>query len=74
MTGHHVVEALRPFLTEETVFLVDGGNIGQWAHQCLADGYPEHWLTCGASGVVGWGLGGAMGSRLAYPDRPIILL
>jgi acetolactate synthase-1/2/3 large subunit len=74
MTGHHVVEALRPFLTEETVLLIDGGNIGQWAHQRLADGYPEQWLTCGASGVVGWGLGGAMGARLAYPDRPIVLL
>lgn len=74
MIGHHVVEALRPFLTPETIFLVDGGNIGQWAHMVLADGYPEHWLTCGASAVVGWGLGGAMGARLAYPDRPIILL
>jgi acetolactate synthase-1/2/3 large subunit len=74
MTGHHIVEALRPFLTDETLFLVDGGNIGQWAHQLLADGYPQNWLTCGASGVVGWGLGGAMGARLAYPDRPVILL
>ena len=74
MTGHHLVEALRPFLTDDTLFLVDGGNIGQWAHMCLADGYPETWLTCGASGVVGWGLGGAMGARIAHPDRPIILL
>jgi acetolactate synthase I/II/III large subunit len=74
LTGQHVVEAIRPFLTEDTLFLVDGGNIGQWAHMCLGDGYPENWLTCGASGVVGWGLGGAMGARAAYPDRPIILL
>ena len=74
MTGRHIVEALRPFLREETIFLIDGGNIGQWAHMCLADGYPEGWLTCGASAVVGWGVPGAMGARLAYPDRPIILL
>ena len=56
MTGRHIVEALRPFLREETIFLIDGGNIGQWAHMCLADGYPETWLTCGASAVVGWGV------------------
>ena len=31
-------------------------------------------LTCGASGVVGYGLGAAMAARLAYPDRGVILL
>jgi acetolactate synthase-1/2/3 large subunit len=74
MTGHHVVEALRPFVQDDTIFLVDGGNIGQWMHMALCDRYPGHWLTCGASGVVGWGLPGAMGAKLAYPDRPVILL
>lgn len=79
LTGRHVVEALRPIVGGdrvggEALFLVDGGNIGQWAHMALVDRYPGHWLTCGASGVVGWGLGGAIGAKLACPDRPVILL
>lgn len=75
LTGHHIVEALRPYVAQEAVLLIDGGNIGQWAHMLLAaDRYPSHWLTCGASAVVGWGLPGAMAARLAYPDRPVILL
>jgi len=74
MTGREVVEAIGPFLTEEVVFLVDGGNIGQWAHMVLADRYPSSWLTCGASAVVGWGVAGAIAARLAYPRRPVILL
>ncbi len=70
----HIIAALRKVLTEDTVLLIDGGSIGQWAHQLLCDRYPGHWLTCGRSAVVGYGIGGAMAARLAYPDRPVILL
>lgn len=72
-TGRDVVEAVQAVLTEDTVLLVDGGNIGQWFHQ-LIDRYPGHWVTCGASGVVGWGLPGALAAAALYPDRPVILL
>jgi acetolactate synthase-1/2/3 large subunit len=74
MTGRHLVDALRPFTQGDTLFLIDGGNIGQWAHMLLCDRYPSNWLTCGASAVVGWGLPGAMAARLAEPARPVILL
>jgi acetolactate synthase-1/2/3 large subunit len=74
MAARHIVDALRPFVRDDALFLVDGGNIGQWAHMALCDRYPGHWLTCGASGVVGWGLPGAMAAKCAYPDRPVILL
>jgi acetolactate synthase-1/2/3 large subunit len=69
----HIIDAIRRVTPEDSVLLIDGGSIGQWAHQLLCDRYPEHWLTCGASGVVGWGLGGAMGARLAYPRKPVVL-
>lgn len=75
MTGAFIVEALRSVITEDVIFLIDGGTIGQWAHMSLCcDRYPAHWLTCGASGVVGWGVPGAMAARLAFPDRPVLLL
>lgn len=74
MFGIDVVRAVQSVLTDETVLLIDGGNIGQWAHQILCDYYPGHWLTCGASGVVGYGIPGAMAARAVYPDRPIVLI
>jgi acetolactate synthase-1/2/3 large subunit len=69
----HIVAALREELDQDACLLIDGGSIGQWAHQ-LANRYPSRWLTCGRSGVVGWGLGGAMGARLALPEETIVLL
>ena len=69
-----IIHAVQTVLTDDTVVVIDGGNIGQWAHQILCDRYPGHWLTCGASGVVGFGIPGAMGARLLYPERPVILI
>ena len=70
----HLVRAVKQVLTDEMVLLFDAGSFGQWCHQLLTNCYPGHWLTCGRSGVVGWGLGGAMAARLTYPDRPVLLL
>lgn len=72
LTGKGLVKAIKPF-TEDGIFLIDGGNIGQWVHM-LADRYPRSWLTCGASGVVGWGLAGAIGAKLAFPGKRVLLL
>ena len=69
-----IVDAIQQVLTEETILIVDGGNIGQWIHQAISDWYPGHWLTCGASGVIGYGIPAAMAARLAYPERPIIVI
>jgi acetolactate synthase-1/2/3 large subunit len=40
----------------------------------MCDRYPARWMTCGASGVVGWGIPSAMAVRSLYPDHPILLL
>ena len=49
-----LTEVMEEVLPPETVFVIDGGNIGQWFHQTLGRRrYPGHWLTCGASGGVG---------------------
>ncbi|MFN7920619.1 MAG: thiamine pyrophosphate-binding protein [Bryobacteraceae bacterium] len=70
-----LVTAIGEALPAEGTLVIDGGSIGQWAHQLLCERrYPSHWLTCGRSGVVGYGLGGAMAARLAFPGKPVVLL
>ncbi len=71
----HIIRAIEGVLSDDPVLLIDGGSIGQWAHQLLCSNrYPGDWLTCGRSGAVGWGIGGAIAARLAFPQRPVILL
>jgi acetolactate synthase-1/2/3 large subunit len=74
VTGRHVIEAVKKVITRDTFLLVDGGNIGQWFHMAMCDRYPARWMTCGASGVVGWGIPAAIAVRSLYPKNPVLLL
>jgi acetolactate synthase-1/2/3 large subunit len=69
-----IMREIKPFLADDITFLLDGGNIGRWAHMILWDRHPTFWHTCGASGVVGWGIPGAVAAKLARPEHPVLLL
>jgi acetolactate synthase I/II/III large subunit len=74
LSAMRICREIKPFLDRDVTFLLDGGNIGRWAHMLLFDRHPAHWLTCGASGVVGWGIPGAVAAKLARPEHPLLLL
>ena len=75
MPGFRICLEMKPFLADDDVtFLLDGGNIGRWAHTLLYDRHPSHWATCGISGVIGWGLPGGAVSNLIRPGKPVLLL
>jgi len=75
MVGWDVARAVGDVLADDMILAVDGGNIGQWLHMTLCrNAYPEGLLTCGASGVVGYGVPGAMAAKLAFPDRRVLLV
>lgn len=69
-----IMRTIKPFLERDITFLLDGGNIGRWAHMMMWDRHPSFWHTCGTSGVVGWGIPGAVSAKLARPDQPLLLL
>lgn len=74
LPGFQICLNLRRFLDQDVTFLLDGGNIGRWAHTLMYDRHPSHWATCGLSGVIGWGLPGACVSNFVRPGKPVLLL
>ena len=73
-SGREVVEGIQQVVDEDICLLVDGGNIGQWFHMIMCDRYPEEWLTCGRSGVVGWGFPAAAAVKSERPEKQVLLL
>mgnify|MGYP001401124364 FL=1 len=74
LSSLRICREIQPFLDQDITFLIDGGNIGRWANLILWNRHPEYWFTCGASGVVGWGIPGAIAAKLARPKEPVLLL
>ena len=66
-----VCEALRPFLTDGSVVVSDGGEFGQWAQAGLDSRVN---LINGPSGAIGSAIPMALACKLARPGKPAIAL
>ena len=75
MVGWDIARTVGEVVDGDTMLGVDGGNIGQWLHMTLCrNSYPEAFFTCGASGVIGYGIPGAMAAKKAFPDRNVLMV
>jgi acetolactate synthase-1/2/3 large subunit len=63
--------AIQPFLDErdDSVFISDGGEFGQWAQACLS---AQHCIINGPSGAIGGGIPFALAARAAFPESRIL--
>ena len=70
----HPAQMLRPLQAlldshPDSVFVSDGGEIGQWAQACLAA--PNRVIN-GVAGSIGAGFPFALAARLAQPEAPVV--
>jgi acetolactate synthase-1/2/3 large subunit len=70
----HPVQALAPLQKlldshPDSVFIADGGEIGQWAQACL---HAPNRVINGVAGSIGAALPFALAARLARPDAPVV--
>ena len=65
---------INEFLTEETIYIGDGGDIVTISAQAVQPRSPGNWMDPGALGSLGVGTGFAMAAGLANPDKEVVCL
>ena len=65
---------INEFLTEDTIYIGDGGDIVTISAQAVQPRSPGNWMDPGALGSLGVGTGFAMAAGLANPDKEIVCL
>ena len=56
----------------ETFITTEVGQHQMWAAQYFGFDQPNHWMTSGGLGTMGYGLPAAMGVQIAHPDALVI--
>ncbi len=72
LTGPYVVEEIYKTVKGDAIICTEVGQHQMWAAQYYKYREPRTFLTSGGLGTMGYGLGAAMGAKIAFPDRTVI--
>ena len=67
-----VVEAVRAVLPDDAIITLDSGVHHNWFMQFWEARQPQTMLNSWGFSTMGFGVSGALGAKLAAPDRPVI--
>jgi len=65
---------INDFLTEDTIFIGDGGDIVTMSASVIRTHKPGHWLDPGPLGTLGVGAPFAIAAKTAMPDKEVFIL
>jgi acetolactate synthase-1/2/3 large subunit len=69
---YRVAWEINEFLTEDTIYIGDGGDVVTISAQAVQPRSPGHWMDPGALGALGIGTGFALAAGLAHPQKEVI--
>jgi acetolactate synthase-1/2/3 large subunit len=69
---YRVAWEINEFLTEDTIYIGDGGDVVTISAQAVQPHRPGHWMDPGALGALGIGTGFAMAAKLAHPSKEVL--
>lgn len=72
LTGPFIIETLDKLTEEEDIIVTEVGQHQMWAAQYYKYRKPRTLLTSGGLGTMGYGLGAALGAKMACKDKKVI--
>ncbi len=69
---YRVAYEINEFLTDDTIYIGDGGDVVTISAQAVRPHSPGHWMDPGALGSLGVGTGFALAAKLAHPNKEVL--
>ena len=69
---YRVAWEINEFLTEDTIYIGDGGDVVTISAQAVQPRGPGNWMDPGALGSLGVGTGFSLAAKLAHPDKEVL--
>ncbi len=69
---YRVAWEINEFLTEDTIYIGDGGDVVTISAQAVQPRTPGHWMDPGALGSLGVGTGFSLAAKLAHPQKEVL--
>jgi acetolactate synthase-1/2/3 large subunit len=71
---YRLVHEINEFLTEDSIYIGDGGDIVTFSGQVVQPKAPGHWMDPGPLGTLGVGVPFVLAAKHARPDKEIVCL
>ncbi|WP_238605983.1 thiamine pyrophosphate-binding protein [Amycolatopsis sp. Poz14] len=71
---YRLVHEINEFLTEDSIYIGDGGDIVTFSGQVVQPKAPGHWMDPGPLGTLGVGIPFVLAAKHARPDQEVVAL
>ncbi|HEY3609293.1 MAG TPA: thiamine pyrophosphate-binding protein [Pseudonocardiaceae bacterium] len=71
---YRLVHEINEFLTEDSIYIGDGGDVVTFSGQVVQPKSPGHWMDPGPLGTLGVGIPFVLAAKHARPDKEVVAL
>lgn len=72
LTAQNVIDAIYQKTAGSAYVATDVGQHQMWAAQFYKTDQPDHWLSSGGAGTMGFGMPAAIGAQFANPGKTVV--